>query len=81
MSYPYVDRSIEGHLLVIESVDRVMPCISTLLEKGQILPPYYFVLLSYGCLFSLLSPFNAVALLPLSVWSFIQAFPYAPMVS
>lgn len=41
MSYPYVDRSIEGPLLVIESVDRVMPCISTLLEKGQIRPPLF----------------------------------------
>lgn len=44
MSYPYVDRSIEGPLLVIESVDRVMPCISTLLEKGQIRPPYSLTL-------------------------------------
>ena len=46
MSYPYVDRSIEGPLLVIESVDRVMPCISTLLEKGQIRPPYSLTLTS-----------------------------------
>lgn len=40
MSYPYVDRSIEPPLLVIESGDRVMPGISTLLEKRQIRPPY-----------------------------------------
>lgn len=40
MSYPYVDRSIEPPLLLIESGDRVMPGISTLLEKRQIRPPY-----------------------------------------
>jgi hypothetical protein len=40
MSYPYVDRSIEPPLLVIESGDRVMPGISTLLDKRQIRPPY-----------------------------------------
>lgn len=65
MSYPYVDRSIEPPLLVIESGDRVMPGISTPIgEKANPSP----ICPSFSCRMNVCfppPPFNAVAFLPL----------------
>lgn len=81
MSYPYVDRSIEPPLLVIESGDRVMPGISTPIgEKANPSP----ICPSFSCRMNVCfpPPLQCCRILaPFRYGPFIQAFPYAPMVS
>jgi hypothetical protein len=70
MSYPYVDRSIEPPLLVIESGDRVMPGISTPIgEKANPSP----ICPSFSCRMNVCFPPPPSMLshsCPFSVWSF-----------